>query len=540
MLAVLVSACLFAPPTAKAQTTIWSATLTVQEQGFLGCQLSGNPNCASALTEDEFTYKGTSYTVTAVLQDHLVSHQLIFIVADQDLSDVKSALSSLTLNAHDTAFAFKDASVASDGIVWPYDPPTDWVAGQTVQLSLTELVKPTVSLSVSPNPVTEGETVTVTVRLSEPYPFSQGTIPVTVTQDTSETGDHDTDVLNLFITQHSKSSSSGTINTYRDVDWEDETFTVSLGHIGTAFEEGDPSSIQVTIRDVDGPTPSTGTGGGGGGPAPPALSGDATLSALGIQEASLDFDPDTYAYTLNVYGEETLTLTPRANHPDADITVNGNRVRSGASLPVPLDEDGETAIEIEVTAEDGTTRTYSLTVMSCPGEERGILGMFHEATQGEMWEENRGWRTEDDLRSWYGVRTENGRVTALSLPENRLSGEISQALKCFGGLEELRELNLSDNNGLQGELPRELENLENLRVLDIRCTGIEVPEETEEWTMGLGEGFRGGCTPDDMVSASGDGGCAVGGSREHMKASVLLAAVFMLLAVSRGLRARSD
>ena len=77
------------------------------------------------------------------------------------------------------------------------------------------------------------------------------------------------------------------------------------------------------------PTPPTGGGPTPEGPSDSALSGDASLSALEIKEASLDFDPDTYDYTVTVYGE-TLTLTPTANHPDAEITVNTYPVQSGA------------------------------------------------------------------------------------------------------------------------------------------------------------------------------------------------------------------
>ena len=285
------------------------------------------------------------------------------------------------------------------------------------------------------------------------------------------------------------------------------------------------------------------SGGPSGGPSDPgpAQSSDATLSGLMISGVSLSFNPETYTYTVNVYGVTTVTVTPTANHADAEISVNGYPVQSGSSAIVTLDDDGETTIEIEVTAEDGTTRTYTVTVMYCPGEEREILKIFYDSTEGDMWEESSGWNTENLLDNWHGVQIRNGRVAVLSLPDNRLSGEIPEALRCFGGLKELLELDLSDNSGLEGELPRGLSELNNLGVLDIRCTGIDVSGETEEWTQSLGEGFRSGCDtpPDDMVSTQGDGGCAVGASQERVGASALLVAVFMLLAVSRGLRARS-
>ena len=206
-----------------------------------------------------------------------------------------------------------------------------------------------------------------------------------------------------------------------------------------------------------GGSPSGGGGGGGGGGSPPAQSSDASLNTLEVGGESLDLDPDTDTYAVNAYGETSLTLTPTANHPDAEITVNGERVRSGRPYTVILEDDGVTVIEIVVTAEDGTTRTYTLTVMSCPGEERKILEMFYHSTQGDMWEQSGGWNTEDDLDDWHGVDTdEDGEVISLRLPDNGLSGDIPSALKCFSELSGLSELALWDNEDLSREVPEEL------------------------------------------------------------------------------------
>ena len=191
-----------------------------------------------------------------------------------------------------------------------------------------------------------------------------------------------------------------------------------------------------------------------GGTPSPALSGDASLNTLGIEGISPDFDPDTYTYTLNAYSISSLTLTPTANHENAEITVNGETIESGSSATVPLDDDGETTITIVVTAEDGTTtRTYEITVTHC-GEEREDLVRFYEKTGGEDWSDNENWNSEEPLGQWFGVETnEDDEVISLRLPDNGLSGETPRELLC---LSELVELALWDNDSLSGEVPEEL------------------------------------------------------------------------------------
>ena len=567
--ALLGTLSLFNAVPAKAQNTnVWSATLTV---AFSGNFVKGCVNTAAAgarcsetnvLTSDSFTYSGVNYEV--VRAEVSTTNVLFFRLNKAIPSDLKAAL---TLNVGNRQFALADATTTSfsgSQAQWN-NTGLSWSVGDTVQLSLVSpppsLVNVWLSLPASLS-VNEGESITVTAHISQ-APTSNVTIPIRFT--VPMTGDppvpaptaaEDDDYVRpspLSITINAgQTTGTITIMTNHDDDTLSESLYVeidpsldpSIGSRVNPYEVGftiidDDRSTTTTTTDPSPPT-STPTNQPTDRQTSPALSSDATLSNIEIEEASLDFDPDTYTYTVNVYGVRTVILTPTANHPDAEITVNGNTVQSGSSAIVALDDDGETTIEIEVTAENGTTKTYTLTVMYCPKEEREILSMFHDLTEGDMWEEDRGWNTEDDLRNWHGVRTENGRVTALSLPENRLSGEVPEALRCFGGLEELRELDLSYNSNLEGDLPRGLEDLNNLGVLDIKCTGITVPEELEEWALGLGEGFRRVCPPDEMVSAQGGGGCAVGTSQERVGTSALLVAILMLLALSRGLRACSD
>jgi PKD repeat protein len=109
----------------------------------------------------------------------------------------------------------------------------------------------TVSLSASPNPVTEGASVTVTVRLSRAH-SSALVIPVTVataSPNTAESGDVGT--LTSITVNAGSTTGTGTIATNQDTGKNDETFTVSLGTLPSSVSAGSPSSVTVTIKDDD-------------------------------------------------------------------------------------------------------------------------------------------------------------------------------------------------------------------------------------------------------------------------------------------------
>ena len=110
-----------------------------------------------------------------------------------------------------------------------------------------------VSLSASPNPVPEGESVTVTATLTEALTRSV-TIPVTVSAGTSESGDHGT-LAGIRIASGA-TSGTGAISTRADSDTGDETFTVSLGsRLPSGILASSPSSVTVTIADSGGDAP---------------------------------------------------------------------------------------------------------------------------------------------------------------------------------------------------------------------------------------------------------------------------------------------
>ena len=136
-----------------------------------------------------------------------------------------------------------------------------------------------------------------------------------------------------------------------DDDYEgEEVFYVSLaasGSRGVGFLYTNRQAITISAND--------------------SASSDAQLQALEIATAtgvvSLGFSSDTTSYAATVAYEVTeAVVTPVANHKRAAIAVNGEPVESGeGSSAVPLSA-GNTAIEVAVTAEDATTKTYGITV----------------------------------------------------------------------------------------------------------------------------------------------------------------------------------
>ena len=129
--------------------------------------------------------------------------------------------------------------------------PSGFVKKSPASIEVTILddeAPPRVSLSASPNPVTEGSPVTVTASLSKTL-SSPTVIPLTLTKGSAEDGDYGT-LANITIAA-SALSGTGDITTVQDTDAEDETFTVALGALPTGVAERSPNSVEVTILDGD-------------------------------------------------------------------------------------------------------------------------------------------------------------------------------------------------------------------------------------------------------------------------------------------------
>ena len=113
--------------------------------------------------------------------------------------------------------------------------------------------------------------------------------------------------------------------------------------------------------------------------------------------------------------------------------------------------------------------------------DRAALAALYHATDGPNWRNNTNWLTDQPLDTWYGVTTDDsGRVTELSLRDNRLNGTIPPEI---GSLSNLSVLALGANR-LSGEIPSEIGSLTNLKLL------------------GLGGNELSGAIPDELAGLS--------------------------------------
>ncbi len=246
---------------AAAQTPVWSATLTVhgQHTSGVGCDNENNAaRCRSVLSSASFTHDSTQRHIYYLFLNGgglriMFSSGIGFFPVD-----VGTSLDAYQLcvgsNGNSKALSFSSATHGgtSNGERSWSNTGLSWSVGDTVPLSIQSScpTTPTVSLSATPNPVTEGSPVTVTATLSSAA-TSTVTIPLTVTAGTAETGDY---MAPTSITIAGGSTTgTGTITTAQDADFNDETFTVALGTLPSGYSAGSTSSVTVTIRDDEAP-----------------------------------------------------------------------------------------------------------------------------------------------------------------------------------------------------------------------------------------------------------------------------------------------
>jgi hypothetical protein len=109
-----------------------------------------------------------------------------------------------------------------------------------------------------------------------------------------------------------------------------------------------------------------------------ATSADADLAALVPSEGSLTpaFSKATTSYTASVPNTTTsITVIPTVSDENATVTVNGTPVASGASCGAISLVVGSNVCSTVVTAQDGTTKTYTLIVTRSGGNDANLTSL---------------------------------------------------------------------------------------------------------------------------------------------------------------------
>ncbi len=114
---------------------------------------------------------------------------------------------------------------------------------------------PTITLTASPNPVTEGESVTITATISED-PTADVMVPLTITAGTAEASDYGGLATSRITISGTGSGTTGTVTipTFEDdSEYDNETFTVAIHENGlpATVAAGIPKEVLVTITDDD-------------------------------------------------------------------------------------------------------------------------------------------------------------------------------------------------------------------------------------------------------------------------------------------------
>lgn len=136
--------------------------------------------------------------------------------------------------------------------------------------------------------------------------------------------------------------------------------------------------------------------------------------------------------------------------------------------------------------------------------EKQALLDFYTSTGGASWTNsttgNRPWSSNTPVCDWFGVTVENGKVTKLSLVNNKLKGPIPAS---FGDLTNLTFVNLAINQ-LSGELPVSVGNLTNVHTFTVErnaITGtipVSIGDMVSLRSLNLGSNQLSGTIPPDL------------------------------------------
>ena len=339
---------------------------------------SGNGYILTSLTAGE----PTTVTVIVTAQDSTTKTYTITLTRAAALSD-NADLTGLTISSGTLSPQFSSSDITY----------TASVANSVTQVTVTPTASDSsATIAVNGNTVTSGNgyiltsltaggtnTITVIVTAQDSttktytitltraaalsdnadltgLTISSGTLsPQFSSSDITYTASVANSVTQVTVTP-TASDSSATITV------NDNTVTSGNGYILTSLTAGEPTTVTVIVTAQDSTTKTytiTLTRAA-------ALSDNADLTGLTISSGTLSpqFSSSDITYTASVANSVTqVTVTPTASDSSATITVNGNTVTSGNGYILTSLTAGEpTTVTVIVTAQDSTTKTYTITL----------------------------------------------------------------------------------------------------------------------------------------------------------------------------------
>ena len=194
-----------------------------------------------------------------------------------------------------------------------------------------------------------------------------------------------------------------------------------------------------------------------------------------------------YTFTLDRFTDVTITLTRVSGDADPYLYLRRGAEQSGASLQENDNREGDpTVSEISARLARGTytveattfaagqTGSFTLSITGLPGRQRAALLALYQATGGDNWINNTNWGSNELVREWHGVITDDqGQVIGLELSSNGLTGGLPADL-AWDAFTNLELLNLSDNQ-LTGQIPEELGDIPILYILNLSNNDLSGP-----------------------------------------------------------------
>ena len=161
---------------------------------------------------------------------------------------------------------------------------------------------------------------------------------------------------------------------------------------------------------------------------------------------------------------DVLTYAAASSSPAvASVSV------SGSVVTVTGVAKGTVTVTVTATDTEGLSAEQSFRVqvtVDVDDPDRATLEALYDALGGDDWTNNTGWKTNAPLGEWHGVTTNaDGWVVGLDLNNNGLAGQIPREIDDLARLEELYLF----GNSLTGQIPTEIGNLPSLA--DLRLGG---------------------------------------------------------------------